>query len=68
MAASAASTRSGVIGIAVMGVAPSGASASLTAFITQAGAPAVPASAVLRKGRGRLPAHARAFASLQSTL
>src|SRR5262249_21536450 len=41
---SAASTRSGVIGICVIGAAPSGRSASLIAFMTQPGAPAVPAS------------------------
>ena len=40
---SARSTSSGVIGTSVM-LAPNGASASLTAFITQAAAPAVPAS------------------------
>src|SRR5215510_10053272 len=37
-------TTSGVIGISVIARAPSGRSASLTAFITEPGAPAVPAS------------------------
>src|SRR5262249_38558308 len=41
---SAASTTPGVIGIRVIAGAPSGRSASLTAFITAPGAPAVPAS------------------------
>src|SRR6266702_814677 len=41
---SARSTTPGVIGISVIGAAPSGASASLTALRTAPGAPAVPAS------------------------
>src|SRR3977135_211201 len=41
---SALSTTVGVIGISVIGLAPKALSASFTAFITQAGAPAVPAS------------------------
>src|SRR6202035_4671163 len=41
---SARNTSSGVSGIRAMGAAPSGRNASFTAFMMQAGAPAVPAS------------------------
>src|SRR5580704_18519696 len=40
----ARNTSSGVIGICVIGAAPSGRNASFTAIMMQAGAPAVPAS------------------------